>query len=46
MCVGRNGCRFKGGEGQFGVILGHHRVASVRDGGELSQVVGGCRMQS
>ena len=44
VCVGREGCGFKGGEGQFGVILGHHRVASVRDEGELSQVLVSCRM--
>ena len=46
MCVGRKGWRFKGGKGQFAVIMGRHRVASVRDGRELSQVVGGCHMQS
>ena len=46
VCVGREGCGFKGGEGQFAVILGHHRVASVRDEGELSRVLVSCRMWS
>ena len=46
MCMDHEGRRCGMGEGPYGAILGHHRMASVGDEGGLTRVVGGCRMRT